>query len=97
MTRLKELREGKHSGTTSSDPNTKQSIQKNEEDDPVAGCSGLQSNTTESTTQKSLASESYKRKLRKALQQCAEEIHKLENAEIDFDDEENSVYIMEAK
>jgi len=97
MTRLKELREGKHSGTTSSDPNCKHSKEKNEDDDPVAGCSGLQSHTTESVTQKSLASESHKRKLRKALQQCAEKIHKLENAEIDFDDEENSVYIMEAK
>lgn len=96
MTRLKELREGKYSGTTSSDPNYKHSKEKNE-DDPVAGCSGLQSHTTESAAQKSLASESHKRKLRKALQQCAEEIHKLENAEIDFDDEENSVYIMEAK
>jgi len=94
MTRLKELREGKHSGTTSSDPNTKQSKQINKEDEPVAGCSGLQST---STKPKKTTSESHKRKLQKALEQCANEIHKLENAEIDFDDEENSVYILEAK
>ena len=69
-------------------------------DSPVPGPSNrnkAQHPATLSEKKPRQVSEAHKLKLQKALRQCAKEIDKLENAEIDFDDEENSVYILQSK
>lgn len=46
---------------------------------------------------KKVVSKKHKRKLEKALLQCEKQIRKLEETEVDFDQDDNSVYILEAK